>query len=199
MNPWRIEAMKKLLVLTQDFPYGTAEPFLEVELPILCRHFSEVIVFPVRAGYSYRKRGPARIVPENCRVVAAALSAGSLLGAMPVAWTLRGLADRSRLKGVGRLQLEEWIGRWCARAALTVRSLLRLQKSEGALPFGYSYWKLEAADALAYLKRNGRIPGFITRCHRGDLYDDCLEISRRPLDRLMRSQVDRIVAVSTTD
>ena len=137
--------MKKLLVLTQDFPYGTAEPFLEVELPILCRHFSGSNRIPGSRRIFVSKKRAGQDHPENCRVVAAALSAGSLLGAMPVAWTLRGLADRSRLKGVGRLQLEEWIGRWCARAALTVRSLLRLQKSEGALPFGYSYWKLEAA------------------------------------------------------
>ena len=52
-----------LFLITDHFPYGTGEPFLEDELPFLSEAFDEVILLARNKGKGMRP------VPANVRVV----------------------------------------------------------------------------------------------------------------------------------
>ena len=53
--------MSVLTIYTNSYPYGNAETFLETEIPILSRHFSNVYIVPFKAD------GAPRNVPGNIR------------------------------------------------------------------------------------------------------------------------------------
>lgn len=54
--------MKELWLFTTRFPYGTWENSLEHELPVLCRHFDKVVLFPLLTDDVLRP------VPANAEV-----------------------------------------------------------------------------------------------------------------------------------
>jgi glycosyltransferase involved in cell wall biosynthesis len=54
---------KELWLFTIRYPFGNGEPFLANELPVLCKGFSRIKIFPLFA------EGAPRAVPENVEVV----------------------------------------------------------------------------------------------------------------------------------
>ena len=55
--------MRRLYLLTSDYPYASREGFLETEILYLCKQFPEVVIIPME-GLGTK----AREVPDNCKV-----------------------------------------------------------------------------------------------------------------------------------
>ncbi len=55
---------RNLVLLTDEFPFGTGEQFLETEIIILAEHFENVFIYPYRLN-----NGAGRLIPENVKVV----------------------------------------------------------------------------------------------------------------------------------
>jgi len=82
------------------------------------------------------------------------------------------------------------------KAGLLIPHLKHILKCEGTKTLGYSYWMSEAATALAYCKQRKEISGFVTRCHRGDLYDEQLSYPFRPYRQFICTYADYIIPIS---
>lgn len=196
-----MQASNEILLVTYEFPYGTAETFLESEVLVLARAFSRVWILPSRAAWSRsRFAGPhavERALPENCTTV--------LVKSSVTAFILFSLFNAGRLLREAQFERTSPSGRWSqlktalresAKAAAFASTARYWPTSNGNVRLAYSYWKSEAATALALLEQRGQIPAFVTRCHRGDLYHDADQHVNRPFDRFVLERCTSVMPVS---
>jgi glycosyltransferase involved in cell wall biosynthesis len=78
------------------------------------------------------------------------------------------------------------------KVALARRALSRLLKRLGPNVVIYSYWRLEAASAIALLKAKGLLRHFFVRAHGGDIYSS----TRYPFESLVHQHADAVFPVS---
>ncbi len=163
---------KHLWLFTMRFPFGTGEPFLEAELPVLAEHYARITIVPLFA------EGAPRAVPAHVRV--RPLVKEPYRGAPPATmlrhWRVYQQAARAvRTSAPGRAMLNQ---QWP-----TLRSQLRqalhralviapeLFKEHGPEETSlYSYWTADWATALGLVQVLDPRVRFVTRMHGFDLY-----------------------------
>lgn len=192
---------KQMLLVSYEYPFGSSETFLESEIEHLTKQFDIVWVLPSRAAWSpswfSAARHQHRALPKGCRLVSPQPDLAWWAG-VGVAEFVR-LVVRAQFLRVRRMPFlpqVRVVAREAVKAVLLARAVVLFLEGVGARLYAYSYWKSPAASALALLKESGVVPGFITRCHGGDLYYEVLRYPIRPFDRLVADQSDAVVAVS---
>lgn len=187
--------MVELILLTDTFPFdGAAEgSFISPELPFLINAFDRVRIVPCHIDGS-RYEFPDSLcldlslgesIPQSpCRWLSASLLKAVFrvatdlnCSALELRWFLRSLSRSSRIYA--------WLHRSLRSGSISCQNTLF-----------YSYWCLEAAEALAcfaYAQRNLK---FVSRAHRVDLYPMCRGLSRFPFHGLILETAESVFPVS---
>jgi len=169
----------RILLLTNTFPYGNREPFLETELKYLCQEFENIEIVPVYATMKMIEAFP-RDLPEN-----ASINKGAVMKirAERVSISNR-LTGLFRNKGILFHIRNEYskvffslkrfltLSKFISNTSAISMTLNNILETGGEYSLYYSYWLNPAALALISLKRLYPYIICISRVHRGDLYEE---------------------------
>lgn len=190
--------MKELWLFTDTYPYGIAEAFLENELPVLCKNFERVRVFPMFAN------GSARNMPSNAEVTvlfadpfASAPMSQLLKQPREVFALLASLPHDAPNWNVFRKQwpyARSRMAQVILRTAIMERDLMPQFDPEEVMT--YSFWSKDWVTSLAML--HGRYPRFryVSRMHGYDLYETRNDRGWLPFRRYEMAAVDHVFCAS---
>ncbi|MGC9151616.1 MAG: glycosyltransferase [Microbacter sp.] len=170
-----ITTNKTLIVLTDSFPYGLKETFLENEMPFLAEAFHVVHLFPLHGKGTLRPQADNVVVhapflsfnPKNQK----RLFTAGLFNVSPLSFALKELMMKSVYK-----HLVQW--RVWAAALLVLRAAYAHRQRMNELrtilngeTVVYSYWGDKLALLIPLLKRENGSFKSVVRFHRTDLYE----------------------------
>ncbi|MGI9578066.1 MAG: glycosyltransferase, partial [Microthrixaceae bacterium] len=184
---------RRLLVITDSYPFGGSAPFIAAELQQLSERFASVEVAPTHP------RGARADLPDGAGLdlgLSARIASRTRCLANSILRSGRGLlrADlaelaRSNVDRSPRALYESAL--WAGQAAGAVDWFTN---RGGAQPdLVYSYWFSAPISGLSMAVPT--IP-MATRAHRGDLYEEASSSSRLPLRAGAMEEVDLVAAVS---
>ncbi|WP_256842681.1 glycosyltransferase [Ornithinimicrobium cryptoxanthini] len=193
--------MPELLLLTNRYPYGTGEEYLEPELAHLAAAFERVVLVPTMHTRGQR---PTRTVPPGVTVVPLDLPAGR---GGRVLLTAQGLRTGTVRPGLPHLPAappqrvpRAYEAYFEARSqAVARRAVERLAGAGIAIPeVVYAYWfyvTARVADLLATQRPGGR-PVVVARAHGYDVNVEASPVRYLPQRELLLQQVDHLHPVS---
>lgn len=150
-----------LVLLTQGFPYGQVEPFIENELVELAQHFSRVSIVPLTA----RANRPVRTLPPGVELIdifpLPRWQIGAIAGELPRSLHLqKGLSPRQKI--VEALWLTKM-------ATISAQVRKRLTKNDSRRIY-YGYWLSNTAAVAQILHAGDERSIAVARGHGGDIY-----------------------------
>ncbi len=165
---------KICMILTCEYPYITAEPFLENEIPYLKECFDRILIFPFNAAKDAKA---TRVLPEN----AEAFPMGCIWSKLryPV-YMLRGLFSREKKLKITEKRLKRTAVSLYERGRSDyVFSQIVSLLEQAELPLEdvtvYSYWFTDQAIVAwrlaQYLRSRGCRVKAVSRGHRYDIYE----------------------------
>jgi glycosyltransferase involved in cell wall biosynthesis len=195
---------RDLLILTDRYPYGRGEDFLESELSFLARHFNRIYVVPLKysAGMPQTKQLPANATahpmsgePErfrNLRILTGTVTVSfpDLSGFRRIAQTLR-----HPLRILTNVSFERRAQR-AARAALSALETTDLGTRDVVI---YAYWFHLQAKVGTILRERYPAPGkalLVSRAHGGDVYESRARFHYLPQRAFLLDSVDVVYPVS---
>jgi colanic acid/amylovoran biosynthesis glycosyltransferase len=191
---------KRVIIFTDNYPFGRSEPFLDAELQYIEQPFEKVILFPIAAGRERRMRSlPGKV--EVMRPIFNDLRNKPEL-------IIKGIFNRSLFfklikEGIGsRVWRSGARFRIWATHFLVIRGILaEIQKRELINVFNesdilYFYWGIGWSQVLPFLPA-GIKPKIVVRFHGSDLYE---HINRNyiPWRNEQLSGITKAVAISST-
>ncbi len=180
----------KLILMTNEFPFGNQETFLEEEIKVLSAAFERIIII------SMNGHGPARGIPPNVMYYS--------LDDLPS--STKSLSEWCSVYIKGAMMESTWwnyifhciaFGKYVTReyeAYSKVKKFFNSDFSEGNW-IGYSYWYLSGCLALTFLKKEKLLSKAISRVHGYDLYD-IRQGGHIPFRQYKISQLDTVVTIS---
>jgi len=195
---------KKLVLLTQNFPYFPGEQFLETEIKYLSESFNEVHIIPVSVS---DHSGQRRNLPQNVTVHPLPNSKYPIVRAIQRMnhFVLDNQAkrwfekDKRRANSMGKsatISLMNWLG-----ISVRIRKFVKNRffqaktSSENDYLF-YSYWLNPAAMALSMLKEQYPNITIVSRAHGGDVYEYRHNPQYLPLQSEMIEKLNRLFVIS---
>jgi glycosyltransferase involved in cell wall biosynthesis len=192
-----------LIILTNHYPFGLYESFLESELPVLTMHFEKVVVISrdvssetERAvpGAKVYRLNPTSTWSENLLTIGLFIRHGFTL------W--RYLKDelrwlKSRHRKLTTFILDDII-HTLVKALQTSRHIGRIMNEEpgaGRIVL-YSYWLSSSALALTFVPDKHATIKKVARAHGGDVYEYRNANKYLPFRRTLMRNLDRIFAIS---
>lgn len=182
--------MKKMLLITKGFPYGTSEQsFLQTEYDTLAKSFEITVLsegiepLPVQKGYenvktirfeeksSYKMIGKALLRKDSLKEMAEAV--------------------RGADAGLVYRRIRE-ITSFSTRACL-IEPILRRAVAEVRPDIIYSYWCTPATLAALRLKHEFPSIKVVSRFHGIDLYNERCASLRQPFRTLMAGELDEVL------
>ncbi|MEO8590177.1 MAG: glycosyltransferase [Flavobacteriales bacterium] len=165
--------MKELWLFTIRFPYGTLENSLEHEVPVLCRHFDKVVLFPLL------REEVVRPLPANAevRTVIDDPFRPASLWTMFRHWRLwypmwRDVFGSAPSKEIRRRQRRGLVSKMRQAVARVLRFKQVMGPSyDPQRVVLYSSWTLDWATVLSLWKLMDPRVRFVTRMRGFDLYD----------------------------
>ncbi|MBN2134871.1 MAG: glycosyltransferase, partial [Acidobacteria bacterium] len=165
---------KNILIFTDSYPYGKAEPFLKTELEYFAHSFENVSVFPLETGLGTEKR----VLPEKVEMIKPVFrrikNKKELL--------MKGVFNSSLMaalvkEGIRSGAWKSWTGFriWFTHLLLVRRLSAEIRKRELIQFFNrfdilYFYWGLRWSQIIPFLPEELK-PKIITRFHGSDLYE----------------------------
>ncbi len=194
--------MRTLVLLTSQYPFGTGEPFLETELPVITAGFDKIII--IAQDILHEK---TRDTPGNYAVIRYNTTTG-FRGYVRLPFLLlnnlsiflktysdelsfrksmsAGLALKKKFllvkKIIKALQLKDFL-----------KKRIRADNTHGQIVF-YSYWLKTSAHAIAMLHCDNCIK--ISRAHGSDLYEEKNRLAYLPLFSLVSTSLNAIFFIS---
>jgi len=190
---------KTLILLTESFPFGTKETFLESEMNFLADRFSAIHIFPLHGTESCRPQASHVTVhepflPFHIKDQRKLLPAG-LLNWSPLAFMFREFFLRSVYKHPKQIRV--WLAALLVfRAAFAnkerLSELSSLVNDQSVL---YSYWGDKLAVFIPFLRKIS--PGFtsVVRFHGTDLYEE-RKAGYIPFRSVLFPTIDHFVFIS---
>ncbi|MCH5261440.1 MAG: glycosyltransferase [Lachnospiraceae bacterium] len=194
--------MKKLFLVTETFPYGTAEKtFILPELPELLKYYDVTII-------SHASETVVNDI-ENISVLPPEVKIVNLDIKMPryrqIKYFIRFFLDRDGLKETKEIlksrknilqRLYQSIGFYglAMENFRLMDSMSLLVKDEEAIY--YSYWYFYYTYSVTKNRKLFPNMKLITRTHGFDLYDERYTGTRQPFKRIMDKNIDRIFFIS---
>lgn len=184
-----------LLLLTDYYPFGTGEAFMEPELSFLSG-FDRVIIFP----YNRPKTAKVRSLPDNTTVASVqkdvdkkpVLPVNTLRLCQEILWLLKHKRLTYPILGI----MMTFYHRALAEAAWMIEELKKLNVRKNDRIVCYSYWM--NAGALAALMVKGAYPKAVCvcRCHGVDLYEERNDCEYLPFRKALLDAMDCICPIS---
>lgn len=194
--------MAELLLLTNYFPYGTGEEYLEPELPHLAAAFDRVIVVPTMQT---RDQQPTRAVPPGVVIVPPDLPPGRL-GRLttPVRALARGdvrpglphLPDRPPRHPVHRVYETYFEARSQEVARVVAARLAAAGIEVPEVVYAYWFYVTARVATLLAAQRPGTKPVVVARAHGYDVNVEASPVRYLPQRELLLAQLDRVHPVS---
>ncbi len=194
--------MRTLVLITSDFPFGTGEPFLETEFPIISSEFEKTVIFS-RNTISNNRRD----IPQNVTVFRFSTTTdlkGSLY--LPVLLlknsTLICEIYRDEMKFRNDIDYSVTLKRKLFLIkkiikAVQLRDFIKSRLKQLNVDSGivlYSYWANSGAHAVALLSYRYSIR--ITRAHGHDLYEERNRLSYLPMLKYIAQKLDSVFFIS---
>jgi len=187
--------MKKLFLLTEAYPHGNGEQFIQVEIEYLVAKFDEVIILPMLTKSSEKNI----TIPENVIVYPGVISRNKQRR------YLRGIFNLSSVTLLFKLFFEDRVYRdlgrlkqWfitfsMVRTMLASSSFRFLEKEAKECDVIYSYWGVGFANLLPFMSKVSAKK--VARFHGGDLYE-YRHNNYIPLRKQLFSVLDYMLPVS---
>lgn len=191
--------MKKIILFTRKYPYGFHETFLAAELEYLAEKFDHILIFP-NQSHSF-----IRDLPENVTVdtrmtlqamgnlryfIKALFSISPRLFFQEISQNSDYLFSPKALWRIF-MNLEE---------ASRVQRYLRRLQDKGDLATGetilYTYWLGGQSLGVSLFKEENPGQMFISRVHRGDLYEESHRPPYLPFRKAIYKNIDRVFLIS---
>ena len=177
--------MPEIIILSQSYPYGKGEVFLENELKVLSGIAKQIQIYNAYSGDG---------VPRSLAHGLSSQSLSASAGKMQKIKALLNKVYRTEVKkNQIRLRDTHWLGYFAE--ALNRKQFL---ENKGLNPDAiyYAFWTDEWALALALLKQEGKIKRFYSRVHGYDLFEERSPGGKIPFRDFVLKQVDRVYCVS---
>jgi glycosyltransferase involved in cell wall biosynthesis len=186
-----------LLLITNSFPYGPGEQFLETEVKYLALAYETVIIIPMTIGENKRK------VPENVKIInnhmyarynkfyALKYAVWSRLFWHEIVYRPSVLKRLSSIKlligsiGLAKMVFKEVHAELINQVAADFKGLTI-----------YSYWLRPSAILGCMLKEKYNTVKLVSRAHGGDLYEDRRSDNYLTLRKYLFSNIDLICPIS---
>lgn len=193
-----------LILITNHFPYGTGEAFLESEVPHLVRSFDKVIVLtrnvhtsgpPVAGpGFSHEridpKSNPVEIITTVGLSVLHFKTVLSFLGSE--IHYLKSREGKVSLKKLGIVFHDLFKA---LALSISINRLIRTNRLTGTIVV-YSYWLTSSALATLFVKPKHATVKRISRAHRADVYESIQTHGYLSFREVLAEGLDGIFAVS---
>ena len=182
------QKLKRLALLSSEFPYGTGETFLENEFPILVENFEEIVIF------SESNKGESRINKSSVEV--------QLIKSFNWMSRINALLNKEFYRELNYLGKKGKLNRSTLRTAwYSLTKALSIEKqlesiSEKEKAVFYSYWLDEKAIALALLKKKYPNLKAISRAHGWDVYEERHPNNYLPYRNLLAENLDSVFTIS---
>lgn len=191
--------MKKLVLLTTSFPFGSKEPFLETEILFLSGKFETIYLIATKPD-SFTKRE----VPKNARVIA--FPNNKILFKSLIVFVKHGLSiikciacdmpyiiqNADNHFFVRFLEL----GKHSIKAFLIMDFITKIIPIQPAQYLIYSYWFNSAALTAGLLKKKHSSLTTISRLHGWDLYSENHKSNYLPLQQKKATLLDKCFFIS---
>ena len=187
--------MKKIFLLTEAYPYGNGEQFIQVEMEYLAAKFDEVIILPMLAKSSEKNI----TIPENVIVYPGVISRNKqrrylrgIFNLSSVTLLFKSFFEERVYRDLGRLK--QWFITFSmVRTMLASSSFRFLEKEAKECDVIYSYWGVGFAYLLPFMSKTDAKK--VARFHGGDLYE-YRQNNYIPLRKQLFSVLDYILPVS---
>jgi glycosyltransferase involved in cell wall biosynthesis len=184
---------KTLFVLTSEFPFGFGETFLENEVPILEKHFDNLVFVTQNAT------GTSRIKNEKIQCIE--LGKRNFLNRIQVFFSKTfylEISDLIKKKKFSITTLRTSLYS-LSRSFSIANKLVELNKinlKNGYESIFYSYWLDEKAIAIALLKSKNKKLKAVSRCHGWDIYEERQKSNYLPYRNFLFKELDKIFPIS---
>jgi glycosyltransferase involved in cell wall biosynthesis len=190
---------KTLILFSNHFPYGTAEPFLETEIEYLSRKFEKIIICP-------RDLTPGiRTIPSNATVKHIFhKSSGASRLSLYLQGIIRLITDYPLLKRTGLTGKMNRIGfiksvKYIELIFLIKRDLKKFIETNSVdlkTALFYTYWLSHVTLVLGFMKQELTGLKLISRAHGYDLYTERGEKSLAFTQKASIMLIDRLYLIS---
>lgn len=195
---------RNLILITNHFPYGTGEAFLESEIPLLVRSFDKVVVLTRNAHvsgqpvsqlhFSHERIDPRSNFIEIVRTVAL-----SVYHFQTVVSLFRG-EIRYLKSREGRASIKKQVVLFhdlfkALALSFSIKRSIKTNQLTGTVVL-YSYWLTSAALATLFVKPKHITVKRISRAHRADVYESIQAQGYLSYRELLAQELDAIFAVS---
>lgn len=182
------------IMITSEYPYGYAEPFLEDEIIYLSNTFDKIIIFPINIirQSAYRK------VPDNVSVYPCAKINGKI---SYLYYTYKGIFNNFSKGNKWYQKVFDWYLEGKTKTVFdNLKEYLLSEINPADKVCVYSYWMLGTAMVGCQIKKQLADSGVsvktITRAHGYDLYADRNMFNYLPFQREIINSMDYVYTCS---
>lgn len=194
--------MRTLVLITSDFPFGTGEPFLETEFPVISSEFEQTVIFSRNTTSNNR-----RDLPQNVTVFRFSTTTGfkGFLNLPILLFKNSSLISeiygdeikfRNDIHYSVTLKRKLFLLKKIIKAVQLrdfIKSHLKQLNIDHGIVF-YSYWANSGAHAAAMLRYKNSIA--VTRTHGHDLYEERNRLSYLPMLQYIAEKLDAVFFIS---
>lgn len=177
--------MKDLIFVTNSYPFGKGETFIESEIGYLAENFRNIYIISRN-----QKDIQTRKVPQNCKIYRIKKDLKKLLTLYLDKIYLIDLFKEFEINNLKKLVSFQLSGKLIENK---VKEIIKENNLEQENILFYSYWFYNGAYAGSILKRKNRIDKVISRAHRYDLY---LEENYQPFKMIILKELNSLYSCS---
>ena len=188
---------KKIIIISQKYPFGNGENYMERELHFFAQSYDEVVLLPLHPTGVSRDLNPNIQLSTFFKNKSTTVNKSILFKNLGFILSILWLEFRkTKVKGYFLKQLKKI----AAQLVSVIEDMERFKREilieENRSANFYSVWMDESALMLAMLKKKGLISDFVFRLHGYDLYDERREGHYMPFRYFCFQQAKSIFIVS---
>lgn len=169
-----------IILVTNSYPFGGGEKFLEDEIGLLAERFECVYIIP-----ALRPRGQARSLPQNCIIWPRSYNLSRLEPLIWLHWAIKAFQDKFCISYQRTKQLLKFFV-FALIGSASIRELVSTLQDNKNPFLIYHYWKNETLLwSFQALQSEHSEAVIVSRAHRYDLYREGSEL-------LLREKLARI-------
>lgn len=183
--------MNRLILFTQQFPFGKGESFIENEIGFLSIKFNEIIIFPL-----FYVKGGIRKLPQNCILINPIFRNNKdilikgIFSFSPIFYFIKHLLTENLNYNPSRL-LKYLTTSLLCRGILANRKFKKINQKDYDATY-YFYWGIGFAHILPFIKGEKKI----IRFHGTDLYLERRKNQYIPFRKEVYSNLTKAVFIS---
>jgi len=186
--------MKKILIITWNYPYYPGEQFLETEIEFWGNNEGvDIIILPSNT------RGEPREIPQNIKLIKIFNQRNDFFFIIFQFFFSKILyIEIKYLIQEKKINIHNLINLCYSvlKTAFFRKKLENWIRKYGVIDIVYTYWNSEQTYAACILKKKGLIKSIITRTHGYDIYEERRQNNYMPLKRQFLPLMDKIYVLS---